>query len=269
MTSALSIHALCMVALLTNSAVSFAPTSEATTTQRTRISAGKDTTETSPQRQPWDVLRFVQQSSKFVSLPFASSGSKTSQTIQPGQVIWKPSPSKASELFQWAPLDDVVMGGASSSTVDNASGLWKGKVTDANNGGFVGIRSTPPSVKFDMTQCKGLEWTFQTSSNMPRRLKVVLRDSSDFNGIAWTACVNVPGGSNKPRQVKVKVPLNKQSFVPTIFASIVENAKDKGIDKSSITALQLVYSKFEFEGALNPKFEAGDFDVQILEVKTY
>jgi len=106
---------------------------------------------------------------------------------------------------------------------------------------------------------------------MPQRLKIVLRDSADFNGIAWTACVNVPNkSSSSQQQVQVKVPLNQQSFfVPTIFASIVENAKDKGIDKSSITALQLVYSKFEFEGALNPQFQVGDFDLQLLQVKTY
>lgn len=157
------------------------------------------------------------------------------------------------------------MGGVSYSTLDNASGLWKGSVTDANNGGFVGIRSTP-NVQLDMTQCGGLEWTFQTTQSMPRRLKVVLRDSTDFNGIAWTATVNVP---NKPKQVKVKTPLNKQSFVPTMFARIVEDAKDKGIDKTSITGLQLVYSKFEFEGALNQEFQVGDFDLQLLEVKAY
>ena len=99
---------------------------------------------------------------------------------------------------------------------------------------------------------------------MPQRLKVVLRDSNDFNGIAWTACVNVPSGKS-PKQVTVKVPL--KNLVPSIFAKIVPDAKE--FDKSNVTALQLVYSKFEFEGKLNPKFQVGDFDLQVLQVKAY
>jgi Complex I intermediate-associated protein 30 (CIA30) len=267
-----SLLLLIVAACLAPNSFGFAPTEQSTTrttpTELFQSTSEKDTTKEKG-RQPWDVIRFVQQSSKFVSLPFVPSGPKKTKSISPGQVIWKPTSSSSDKIFQWAPLDDVVMGGVSRSTVDNASGLWKGTVTDANNGGFVGIRSTPPTLQLDLTRCQGLEITFQTSPNMPQRLKVVLRDSSDFNGIAWTASVNVPTSGNKPRPVKVKVPLNAESFVPTIFAKIVETAKDKGIDKSSITALQLVYSKFEFEGALNPKFQVGDFDLQILEVKAY
>lgn len=227
--------------------------------------------------QPWDVFRFVQQSSKFVPLPFASSQSSAKEIVQPGQVLWQPAPDQKSknQLFQFAVLDDVVMGGSSSSTVDNSSGLWKGMVTDANNGGFVGIRSTP-NVQFDMTACRGLEWTFAASANMPRRVKVVLRDSTDFNGIAWTTSVDIPA-AGKNKQVAVKVPLKKsgpfsstQPLVPTRFAKIVKDDSTKnGIDLSGITCFQLVYSKFEYEGALNPKFQVGDFDLQLLQVKAY
>lgn len=218
-------------------------------------------------RQPWDVLRFVKQSSKFVSLPSFGSTSTIKRSVQPGEVLWQPSSSSS---FQFAPLDDVVMGGASRSNMDNNSGLWKGLVTDANSGGFVGIRSVK-DLKFDLTNCQGLEFTFQTSPQMPRRLKVVLRDSTDFNGIAWTSSVDIPNSGGKNKQVRVKLPLNNnKSLVPTKFAQIINDASvEGGIDKTSITALQLVYSKFEYEGALNPKFEAGDFELQILEVKAY
>ncbi|CAB9507300.1 Complex I intermediate-associated protein 30 domain containing protein [Seminavis robusta] len=250
--------------MATDTTLGFAPHTQDTKIRTTKLQQQTTSDKedaTKERRQPWDVLRFVRQSSKFVNLPFTPSKS-TSDTIQPGQVIWAPS-SKL--FFEWAPLDDVVMGGVSSSKVDNRSGLWKGTVTDANNGGFVGMRSTPPSVKLDLSKCQGLEWTFQTTNNMPQRLKVVLRDSNDFNGIAWTACINVPASKNKQKQVTVKVPL--KNLVPSIFAKIVPDAKD--FDKSSITALQLVFSKFEFEGELNPKFKVGDFDVQVLQVKAY
>jgi hypothetical protein len=159
------------------------------------------------------------------------------------------------------------MGGVSDSSVDNASGLWRGTVTDENNGGFVGIRTTP-NVNLDLSSCRGLEWKFQTSANMPGRLKVVLRDSEDFNGIAWSTSADIPN-TNK-REVRVKVPLNPKSLVPTRFAQILKGSEtDQGIDKTGVTALQLVYSKFEYGGDLNPKFQNGDFELQLLEVKTY
>jgi hypothetical protein len=248
-------------------------------------------------RQPWNVFRSFQQSSKFISLPslpFSSPSSPKTQTIQPGQVVWQPltpsytSPGSSSGgttttplLFQWAPLDDVVMGGVSSSTMDNGSGRWKGFVTDANSGGFVGIRSTP-NVQLDVSACRGLEFKFQaatTDNNMPRRIKVVVRDSTDFNGIAWTISVDLPPKSNggffnsgnaKAQVVSIQVPLQDKSLIPTRFARIVKDEQGKGgLDKTSVTALQLVYSKFEYEGALNPKFQVGDFELRLLEVKAY
>lgn len=215
----------------------------------------------------WNPLRFAQQSSKFVKPPFSPPPPK--ETIRPGQVLWQPtSTTSQKNPFQFAPLDDVVMGGVSDSTIDNASGLWKGTVTDESNGGFVGIRSTP-NVDLDLSSCKGLEWRFQTSANMPGRLKIVLRDTPDFNGIAWSTSADIPSKTSK-REVRVKVPLNPKSLVPTRFAQILKGSEtEKGIDKTSVTALQLVYSKFEYEGALNPKFQSGEFELQLLEVRTY
>ena len=152
-------------------------------------------------RQAWNVLRFVQQSSKFAAFPSLLPRKPPTQSrIQPGQVLWQPS---SKQFFEWAVLDDVIMGGVSASTVDNASGLWKGMVTDANNGGFVGIRSTP-NVQLDLTACRGLEWTLAATPNMPRRLKVVVRDSTDFNGIAWTASVEVPSAGNNANKSNSK-----------------------------------------------------------------
>jgi outer membrane protein assembly factor BamB len=66
----------------------------------------------------------------------------TQSVIKPGEILWTPtssSSSSSSSLLRFAPLDDVVMGGASYSTIDNNTGIWCGYVTDANNGGFVGI----------------------------------------------------------------------------------------------------------------------------------
>ena len=209
-------------------------------------------------RRPWDILRFAQQSSRFVTLPSPFSGSTSKRIVKPGDVLWKPDSSSMSDnLFKtFAPLDDVVMGGASASQFNDATGKWTGTVTDANNGGFVGIRTTPNAL-LDMTACKGIE--LRLFSNKQQRLKVALRDSTSFNGIVWSTSVDMSNGK------AIRVPFDKQ--VPTLFARI-DNTADP-FQKDNVTAMQLVYSKFEYDGALNPKFFAGPVDVQVEEIRAY
>ncbi len=103
----------------------------------------ESTTTSAVVRTPWDVLRFISQSSKFVQSPFASFSRKSTMkqtVIKPGEILWTPtsSSSSSSSLLRFAPLDDVVMGGASYSTIDNNTGIWCGYVTDANNGWICG-----------------------------------------------------------------------------------------------------------------------------------
>jgi hypothetical protein len=96
------------------------------------------TTEATTEQRQRKILRFVQQSSKFVQFPFL--GRSTTRNVQ---TVRKKSGSTSSSTFTMALLDDVVRGGASASTFDDTTGTWSGMVTDANNGGFIGIRSTP------------------------------------------------------------------------------------------------------------------------------
>ncbi|KAL7573317.1 hypothetical protein ACA910_011681 [Epithemia clementina (nom. ined.)] len=207
------------------------------------------------------------------------------------------------------------MGGASYSTWDQATGVWQGTVTDDNNGGFVGIRSTQPlDLSWDLTQCTGLEFTFRrppppfpnndknNNKIFPRRLKVVVRDSIDFNGIAWSTTVDLDdkNSDNKNGVVQVRVPLffkgggkgggggggrssttttsktttttttttkTTTLLIPTRFARTIPNAPP--LNASHITGVQLVYSKFELDGQLNPKFDQGDFGLQLVQVRAY
>lgn len=186
------------------------------------------------------------------------------------ETLW--APSSAQNFFSFAPLDDVVMGGASSSTIDNNTGVWSGKVTDANNGGFVGIRSTPfrNDMSLDMRDCRGIELKVRLGNG--RRFKFVVRDSTEFNGICWTTAFDatsqgrsriIATGSDQ-RSTSIRLPFADQ--VPTIFARTV---RGKTFDSMNIVGLQLVYSKFEFDGKPNKNFEVGNFKLQIVEIKSY
>mmetsp|Transcript_25974 Transcript_25974/g.71539 ORF Transcript_25974/g.71539 Transcript_25974/m.71539 type:complete len:260 (+) Transcript_25974:62-841(+) len=215
----------------------------------------------SSKRQPWDVLRFVGQSAKFVPTPFSRPAQR--RMVQPNEFLWRTSDSND---FTFAPLDDVVMGGASSSQFFAKNGTWSGRVTDVNNGGFVGIRTTP-KFQWDLSNCRGVELTLrqQSSSDQPApktRLKVGFRDSTDFNGIVWTTSLDIASSSTKAK--KVKVPLDK--LKPTKFAQIVS---DVTFDKSNVVGMQLVYSKFEYNGELNPNFKVGQIEIELQEVRSY
>lgn len=218
-----------------------------------RSSSSTDKT-SSAKRAPWDFVRFVRQSSKFVSLPKPPT---RPNKIQPGDILWEPSSSSSS--FSWGPLDDVVMGGASSSNFNNNDGEWSGFVTDTNSGGFVGIRTTPFKQALDMSSCSGVE--FKLTGTGSKQFKAVLRDSTEFNGICWT---DTFGGASRwglwsnndsesDKEVKVKVPFEK--LVPTIFAKTVPNVSLK---KDNIVGFQLVYSKVRIEqlnvGSFKHKF---------------
>lgn len=215
-------------------------------------------------KQKWDAVGFLKQSSKFVSLPNPFKSPKSGTITMPGDVLWS---ANGVNEFNWFPLDDVVMGGASKSSFDTKTGEWSGTVTTANNGGFVGIR-TAPAISYDMSNCQGLELKLAKSNGS--RFKFVVRDSTDFNGVCWTSSFDSQNESlltsmfKKDDVSSMKIPFENQ--IPTIFARTVPN---QTFNIQNIVGFQLTYSKFEYDGGLNPKFKLGDFSFQLLEVRAY
>mmetsp|Transcript_803 Transcript_803/g.900 ORF Transcript_803/g.900 Transcript_803/m.900 type:complete len:302 (-) Transcript_803:164-1069(-) len=220
---------------------------------------------------PWNILQFVQQSSKFVTLFPTSSASGSSKTVVKGDVLWKGGSSRSND-FEFSPLDDVVMGGASYSTCDKGTGKWKGTVTDANNGGFVGIRSTP-YINYDVSACTGIEWIVLTKKPIDDtiRLKIVVQDTTDFNGVGWTTSVDTNTKLTQPNSCISTFKIPFTTLKPTRFAKILTETENnnKLFNSSSIKAFQMTYSKFEYDGNLNPQFQLGDFEIQLLSISTY
>lgn len=211
------------------------------------------------ERVPWDGIRFLKQSSKFITMPSPFSKSGKAKEILPGDTLWEPGANKI--IPSWGPLDDVVMGGASESSFDDATGIWRGIVTSANNGGFVGIRTTPFAVPLDMKNCGGLE--LRIKGGRGKRFKAVVRDSTDFNGVCWTTSFDVPSLS-LGNVSTIRLPFEKQ--IPTIFARTVPDQK---FNEENVVGLQLAYSMFEYDGNLNPNFSLGGFDLQLMGIRAY
>ena len=175
------------------------------------------------------------------------------------------------------------MGGASYSSIDDNTGIWCGYVTDANNGGFVGIRTTPIPSSFDMSSCTGIELRVRTTndarssgiaaSEQPqqrRRYKFITRDTTNFNGICWTTEFDVDApiasssSSGNSSVMMIRIPFTKQ--IPTIFAKTVINVS---FNANNVVGFQFTHSKFAYDNKYNPHFQFGDFCLQLLELKSY
>lgn len=204
-------------------------------------------------------MRLQPEAAFFGALPnplsiFSPGGSTK---IPPGETLWS---SKNPKSLVWGPLDDVVMGGASESFLTGTK--WKGTIV-TEGGGFAGIRTQPIKPAFDVASCTGLK--IRVKGGNGQRFKLIIRDSYDWNGIAWSYEFDTQSlVPSLDGLVEASAPFTE--FVPTLFARRVPN---QVFNKEQLTAIQLTLSKFGYDGALNPNFNAGNFELEVESIETY
>ncbi|XP_008225254.1 PREDICTED: uncharacterized protein LOC103324919 [Prunus mume] len=184
---------------------------------------------------------------------------KGSVGLQNGKLLFGFEDNNYRELA-WGALDDVVMGGVSESTFQidpnggengGPTGIFKGVVSTANNGGFTSIRTKNLSTAEDLSAYDGLELRLKGDS---RRYKLIVRTSRDWDTVGYTAGFDTVGDQWQT----VRVPFS--SLKPIFRARTVSDAPP--FDPSNIVSLQLMFSKFEYDGKLNPTFVEGAFKVR-------
>jgi uncharacterized protein YbjT (DUF2867 family) len=181
------------------------------------------------------------------------------------------SPATAKTLFDfanpsediraiWGAVDDVVMGGVSESTirlVDNTA-LFTGNVSTANSGGFVSVRTRNLEPAIDLSSYEGVDLRVKGDG---KRYKFFLRDETRWDGVGYSYSFDtVPG-----IWMTVRIPFAE--MVPVFRAKSVKDGKALATDK--IRSFQLMLSKFEYDGELNPKFAPGSFSLQVESIKAY
>jgi len=160
----------------------------------------------------------------------------------------------------WAPLDDVVMGGVSVSNVKLAEhgATLSGETSSRNNGGFCSARTRNCDPPFDITGYSSLGVRVKCDKGM--HYKIILRDEDGWDTIAW--CYSF---DTKPNQwIDLKAPL--KDFIPVVRGNTLRNAQ-RGIDRAKIYSVQLMISKYEYDGALNPNFLEGSFNLDFGAVR--
>ncbi|KAM5587900.1 hypothetical protein ABKV19_006379 [Rosa sericea] len=191
---------------------------------------------------------------------------KQSVGLQNGKLLFGYEGNNYRELT-WGALDDVVMGGVSQSTflIDpngsengGPTGLFKGVVSTANNGGFTSIRTKNLSTPEDLSAYDGLELRLKGDG---RRYKLIVRTSGDWDTVGYTAGFDTV----KDQWQTVRLPFS--SLRPIFRAKTVPDAPP--FDPSNIVSLQLMFSKFEYDGKLNPTFVEGEFKLPVSSIRAY
>jgi hypothetical protein len=212
----------------------------------------------------WDPRRFVETLSFFESIPIVSQVQQMffgTQVLPPPQiqanVIF--DFSKAESAALWGAVDDVVMGGVSSSAMGWQGGVavFGGLVSTENSGGFASVRTRNFSTSLDLSAYSGLELRLKGDG---LRYKVLLRDDSGWDTVAYAFSFE----TTKGQWTTVRVPFEK--MVGVVRARSVPGAK---LEPARVRSVQLMVSKFEYDGVLNPSFEPGEFRLEIGTIGVY
>ncbi|NEP13492.1 MAG: NAD(P)H-binding protein [Symploca sp. SIO2C1] len=160
----------------------------------------------------------------------------------------------------WGAVDDVVMGGVSESSIrliTNAA-LFTGNVSTANSGGFVSVRTRNFEPTLNLSEYEGIELRVKGDGG---RYKLILRAESKWDGVSYCCSFD----TEQDRWIDVHIPFAQ--LIPVFRAKTLKDAP--AFDSSQVYALQLMLSKFEYDGALNPKFEPGSFALEVETIKAY
>jgi hypothetical protein len=153
----------------------------------------------------------------------------------------------------------VVMGGVSESRIQFGEGVasFSGQVSTANSGGFASVRTRNLDPALDLSQFEGVELRVKGDG---QRYKFMLRTETRWDGIAYCASFDTVAD----QWLTVRIPFTQ--LISVFRARTVPNSP---IDPSSVTAWQLMLSKFEYDGALNPYFQPGQFQLQLASIQVY
>lgn len=223
----------------------------------------------SESRSQWDLGRFVQTLNYFEAIPIVSSIQKMFQP-RPNLQANLTSTGTEKVLFDfsnastdigntWGALDDVVMGGVSDSGIrsENGVAVFSGIVSTANSGGFSSVRTRNFDPAIDLTGYTGIELRVKGDGN---RYKFLVRDDDGWDSVGYSYSFDTVADE----WITVRAAFDQ--LIPVFRAKTIPNAT---IAPNRVRSFQLMLSKFEYDGALNPKFRAGEFRLEVAAIVAY
>jgi uncharacterized protein YbjT (DUF2867 family) len=154
----------------------------------------------------------------------------------------------------WGAVDDVVMGGVSSSGMRLVTGaaMFSGNVSIDNSGGFASVRTRNFNPSLNLSNYQGIELRVKGDG---QRYKFFVRTEEQWDGVGYAYSFDTTAGE----WTTISIPF--RDLVPIFRAKTVSDAAS--IDPTQICSFQLMLSKFEYDKGLNPRFNPGLFSLQI------
>jgi hypothetical protein len=208
----------------------------------------------------WDLGRFVQTLTYFEAVPVVSWVQKMFQPSLPPPLPLV-SGQLSGPLFDfrtladlektWGAVDDVVMGGMSQSQMltSPAGGVFSGNVSTNNSGGFVSVRTRNFEPALDLSRATGLRLRLKGDG---QRYKFLLRSDVGWDSVAFAASFDTVPDT----WMTIDLPFTEFKAVfraKTLPGDVLPNL-------AQVRSLQLMLSKFEYDGVLNPHFRSGPFE---------
>jgi Complex I intermediate-associated protein 30 (CIA30) len=218
-------------------------------------------------RSAWDFGRFLQTLNYFEAVPLYSwvqkifMGTTPLPTPQPqAGIIFNFQENSASVSQLWGALDDVVMGGVSASSFQQVpeGARFTGEVSTANSGGFASVRTRNFEPPLNLLNAAGVILRVKGDG---KRYKFLIRDEDSWDSVAYACSFD----SQNDVWETIRIPFVQ--LIPVFRAKTVQNGS--ALDPSRIRSFQLMLSKFEYDGALNPHFEAGSFALLVQAIEVY
>uniref|UniRef100_A0A7S2TGL5 NADH:ubiquinone oxidoreductase intermediate-associated protein 30 domain-containing protein n=1 Tax=Lotharella oceanica TaxID=641309 RepID=A0A7S2TGL5_9EUKA len=156
----------------------------------------------------------------------------------------------------WTNFDDVIMGGTSASKVESVGGSlkWSGKVIP-EGGGFCGLRSDPEKPIDSLQEYDALKLRVRGDGNR-YKFTIQLR-----NGTRYQCPFDTSPGTLQD----IELPFSSFVGLSTERANEVDYYAIplSQADRSDIAFMNIVLSKFEFNGFLNRAGVPGEFSLSI------
>jgi Complex I intermediate-associated protein 30 (CIA30) len=165
-------------------------------------------------------------------------------------------------LNAWMAVNDGVMGGVSDSGLQivNGRALFKGNVSIDRGGGFASIRTQNFNPPLDLSNYQGISLKVRGAGSM-QRYKLFLRPSEQWDGISYGYSFD----TNANAFTDLRIPFS--NLMPVKRAKIVNDAPP--LERRQVSSIQIMLSKFEYDGGLNPSFRPGEFELELCSIGAY
>ncbi|NJM87125.1 MAG: NAD(P)H-binding protein [Hydrococcus sp. RU_2_2] len=160
----------------------------------------------------------------------------------------------------WGAVDDVVMGGVSESSIRfiGNCAVFSGNVSVANNGGFASVRTRNFNPPWDLSGFEGIELRVKGDG---KRYKFLIRGEDKWDGMGYSYSFDTLENS----WMTIRIPFG--DLIPVFRAKTIPDAGAFNLNK--VYSMQLMLSKFEYNGELNPSFSPGLFSLEVESIKVY